>query len=198
MGANELLLLLRLKGQRDVGKRSTRTRENDQIGSSRLFFSVPSAVWLFLCLDCFLLFFSSFEVVLYKIAVFFFFFMLPARVTMLVIWTIGSSPVSKATTTASRVVADRISLSLSLSTSVVVCVREGHCKKRAAARARVSPLFSKYLKIVSFFLRGERRRRRVWKQKINQEAKGWKASRCVYRPISCTDNLLSDWCFTAG
>jgi hypothetical protein len=32
-------------------------------------------------------------------------------------------------------------------------------KKKAAARARVSPLFSKYLKIVSFFLRGERRRR---------------------------------------
>jgi hypothetical protein len=41
-------------------------------------------------------------------------------------------------------------------------------KKKAAARARVSPLFSKYLKIVSFFLRGERRRRRVEKQKKNQ------------------------------
>jgi hypothetical protein len=93
-----------------------------------------------------------------KIAVFFFFFMLPARVTMLVIWTIGSSPVSKATTTASRVVADRISLSLSLPRWLFACVK-ATVKKKAAARARVSPLFSNYLKIVSFFLRGERRRR---------------------------------------
>lgn len=167
MGANELLLLLRLKGQRDVGKRSTRTRENDQIGSSRLFFLCALCCVTVFVSRLFSSLFSSFEVVLDKIAVFFFFFMLPARVTMLVIWTIGSSPVSKATTTASRVVADRIYLSLSLPRWLFACVK-ATVKKKAAARARVSPLFSKYLKIVSFFLRGERRRRRVEKQKKNQ------------------------------
>lgn len=168
------------KGQRDVGKRSKRSREewpNRVIASVPLWPFVPRWFHIYLFTFLSLLYFGF--LALYFCVLFCLFFLcsdfrgenLPALSCHSVMGRMNGIifrfQAAATTTSSSRSY---------IFWWLLACVK---ATVKAAARAHGSPHYSpKYLKIVFFFflISGQRERER---KKKNQEAKGWKAGRCV-------------------